>query len=141
MKSPPLRLAIALVRAWTRLYTWRMEPAIRKARHAEIESDLWEFEQGPDAGRRLSPAVQVMARVLLGVPDDLSWRAAHSFLQEAPLWRTIALTVTTAALVIAALWIFDVMRAQELPHPPARMHFIAAPPPPPPSPPPPPRPR
>ena len=82
MKSPPLRLAIALVRAWTRLYTWRMEPAIRKARHAEIESDLWEFEQDPDAGRRLSPAVQVMARVLLGVPACGAFVPSRSAVME-----------------------------------------------------------
>jgi len=141
MKSPSLRFVIALVRTWTRLYTWRMQRAIREARRAEIASDLWEFQQDPGAGRGLSPVIHVLVRLLLGIPDDLCWRAAHSVRRERPLWRTIALTVTTAVLALAALWIFDLMRAQELPRPPARMHFIAAPPPPPPIPPPPPRPR
>jgi hypothetical protein len=42
MMSLPVRLASALVRAWTIAYTWRMEPVHRDARRAEIESDLWE---------------------------------------------------------------------------------------------------
>ncbi len=38
----PLRLAIAIVRAWTRLYTWRLDPAVRDRRQREIECDVWE---------------------------------------------------------------------------------------------------
>ena len=37
-----LRFVTGAVRAWTRLYTWRVAPSLREARRAEIESDLWE---------------------------------------------------------------------------------------------------
>src|SRR5438094_8714239 len=45
MMSRLLRLAIAFVRKWTRVYTARMSPELREARRAEIESDLWEVQQ------------------------------------------------------------------------------------------------
>ena len=35
-----LRVAVWLVRAWTDCYTWRMDPDVRAARNAQIESDL-----------------------------------------------------------------------------------------------------
>src|SRR5262245_48053770 len=34
-----LRFANALVRAWTRFYTWRLPPALRDARREQIDSD------------------------------------------------------------------------------------------------------
>jgi hypothetical protein len=135
MTSPLLVLAVSIVRTWTRVYTWRMQPAMREARCAEVESDLWEFRRDPRRERGINPAVQVVVRMLLGMPDDLRWRAAHPSVRERPVWRTIALTATTAAVLLAALWIFDAMRAHELPRSPAPMRFIAAPPPPPPLPP------
>ena len=74
--SAALGLATALVRAWTRAYTWRLEPAVRDRRRAEIESELWEFQQDPERGNH--PAAHMLARLLIGIPDDLSWRAEHA---------------------------------------------------------------
>jgi len=37
-----LRLATALVRLWTRVFTLGMPDRVREWRRAEIESDLWE---------------------------------------------------------------------------------------------------
>ena len=74
MKSTLLSLATRLVRAWTRLYTLGLPRAERTARRAEIDSDLWEFEHDPDAPRGARAAAQVLARLLIGIPDDLAWR-------------------------------------------------------------------
>ncbi len=69
--------ATAVVRAWTRLYTGRLLPEVRDARRAEIDSDLWEHSHaaGKTTGDRRSVAGQMLARSLLGVAADLSWRS------------------------------------------------------------------
>ena len=126
--------AIALVRAWTRIYTWGMDPRAREARIAEIESDLWESVQSGDRG------VDILARLAFGIVDDLVWRTTDDLIRETSARRTAAfgVIVTFATLaIVAALWFIDAARASQLPEPPSLMHFVAAPEPPPPPPPPP----
>jgi hypothetical protein len=135
--STPLDLANALVRAWTSAYTWRMEPAIRDTRRAEIDSELWEFQHDPERGAY--PAAHVLARLVIGIPDDLSWRTEHARARRTPMragLRVLAWTVATL-VVVAAWWILPLMTASTLPDVPPRMVFVAAPPPPGPPPPPP----
>ena len=78
--SPALASALAIVRGWTRLYTARLQPIVRDARRAEIESDLWELHE--DARRRgATPAgiaVHMLLRLVLGSVDDLAWRAEQA---------------------------------------------------------------
>src|SRR5205823_1413188 len=74
MRSELLPLATRLVRAWTRVYTHGLPRAERTARRAEIDSDLWEFEHDPTASQRGWAATHVLARLLVGIPDDLAWR-------------------------------------------------------------------
>ena len=127
--------AVALVRAWTRIYTWGMDPRAGDARVAEIESDLWESVQSGDR------AADMLARLAFGIVDDLVWRTTHDLIHETSARRTAAfgLIVTFATVVIvAALWVIDAARAAPLPEPPAVVHFVASPAPPPPPPPPPP---
>jgi hypothetical protein len=70
MNSLVMGLAVNCVRGWTWLYTWRMPPAFRETRRAEIDSDLWEF-QGDGAGdHRLGSALHILLRLLIGIPDD-----------------------------------------------------------------------
>lgn len=126
--------AVALVRAWTRIYTWGMDPRAGEARVAEIESDLWESVQRGDR------AAHILARLAFGIVDDLVWRTTHDLIRETSARRTAAfgLIVTFATLVIvAALWLIDAARAAQMPEPPSLMHFVASPAPPPPPPPPP----
>ena len=81
-----LELAIALVRAWTWLYTCRLDPNVRDSRRLEIESDLWESQaDGPRdyASRRI--AAQMLVRLLVGIPDDLLWRLEHRHLEESSM--------------------------------------------------------
>jgi hypothetical protein len=144
--SPLLFCAIALVRGWTRLCTWRMEPVYRDDRRAEIESDLWESHE--DARRRgASPegiAIHMLARLCAGVPHDLLWRLEYE--QEPAHRRASWLTAASAASAacIAALWIgFLISTFVSLPPLPDSgavvrvfMRETPAPPPPPPQPPP-----
>ena len=56
-----LRLALALVRLWTTLYTSGMPRGLRETRRAEIESDLWESQHD----RRPESDAGVAAQMLL----------------------------------------------------------------------------
>ena len=116
MRSRVVGFAIAIVRGWTRLYTWRLPAAVRDVRRAEIESDLWESQQDSDSHHRLNPAVHMLLRLLLGIPDDLQWRTAHA----SPRGRTvrIAAALAAAVLLLAALGLLDLMRTRKLPLPP-----------------------
>jgi hypothetical protein len=113
--SPPLRAALALVRGWTHLYTAGMAPAVRDARRAEIESDLWEFHE--DTRRRGYPpsliGAHMLLRLVLGTPADLFWRAEHArfpsrIVQDA-LWAA------AAASVVFVWWLASTLQALELP--------------------------
>jgi uncharacterized protein (TIGR03435 family) len=75
MRSRALNLAVRLVRLWTRVYTLGMSARIRDARLSEIDCDLWECQH--DADRPARPGEMLM-RLLLGMPDDLLWRAEQT---------------------------------------------------------------
>ena len=133
-------LASALVRAWTRLYTWGLPAVARDRRCAEIASDLWEFSRdlGDEGVGPTAAALRIVRRLLLGIPDDLTWRIDEGGAMSQV--RT-SIWLLVAALVVALLWpVIDVMRAQRLPIPPTPpgWSFRAGPPtrlPPPPPPP------
>jgi hypothetical protein len=135
--------AAAVLRAWTRVYTWRLDPLLRERRCAEIESDLWECQQDPVGNRGVGPAFQLLARMVIGVPDDLGWRADYLVVEDNPQRRVVALTATMAAIVVAALWVFASTQPVALPRPPASptrgwgpavSTYLPPPPPPPPPP-------
>jgi hypothetical protein len=64
---------------WVRCYTWRLAADVGADRQAEIDSDLWEHQHdATTAGRRpIEAALEVVGRLVLGVPADLSWRYAQ----------------------------------------------------------------
>jgi hypothetical protein len=72
-------LALALARAWVRLYTRGLPAQLRDSRRAEIECDLWEqrHDEQSRRSRRSATTARVLGRVLRGVPSDLSWRLEH----------------------------------------------------------------
>ena len=74
-----IALAVALARAWVRMYTRGVPAAVRDARRAEIECDLWEqpHEERALGQPVFATASRVLGRVLRGVPSDLSWRLEH----------------------------------------------------------------
>ena len=130
--------SVAVVRAWTRLYTWRLRADVRETRRAEIESDLWEFQQDHDGCRGVTSAMHVFVRLMMGILDDLGWRAEHAAIGYSQLRRTLAVSATTAALVLAALWALTSSQPVELPPARSPLRFISLAPPFPPPPPPPP---
>ena len=113
--SLTLASAVAIVRAWTRLYTVRMDPALRNARRAEIDSDLWEFHE--DARRRGALpeliAMHMVVRLVLGVGHDLLWRAEHRAERIDYLRQALC---AMAAASVALLWL--VMSALQTKEPP-----------------------
>lgn len=136
---PIVRAAATLVRVWARFYTFGMPRDRRDARRAEIDSDLWELQQD-GLGNGVPPAASaahMLARLVLGMPHDLSWRVEHIDPRDLAAMRLVAAGAVAAVFVMAALWVLPLMRAQTLPTPPPRMAFmpLGAPPPPPPPPP------
>ena len=71
-------LATGVCRGWVWLYTRRLDPVAAERRHAEIASDLHEHTaeaaRADVTGHRLG--AEILGRVLVGVPADLSWRRA-----------------------------------------------------------------
>ena len=100
MNSHLMRLAVNCVRGWTWLYTWRMPPASRETRRAEIESDLWEFQCDAAGDHSLGPALHILLRFLIGIPDDLSWRVEQVAVDERASQKTITLMATAAGGVL-----------------------------------------
>jgi uncharacterized protein (TIGR03435 family) len=100
-----MRVSIAVVRSWTRLYTRQLPPSVRDRRRAEIESDLWEYRSDVAHSRRFA-AAQVLARFLLGVPDDLGWWAEQASRAGLLHQKTIVATGRLAGtmIIVGALW-------------------------------------
>jgi hypothetical protein len=71
--------AAALVRGWVGLYTRGLPAEVRDARRAEIESDLWsQTEEAEYLGQGASSVeIEMLARLVLGIPADIGWRQAH----------------------------------------------------------------
>jgi hypothetical protein len=133
--------ATVLVRGWTRLYTWQMTAEEGEARRAEIESDLWEARHDPGSGRTFTLALEMLIRLIAGMPADLSWRIDHIGFRGVRVQRTIALTATIA-IALAVWWLSAARQMAALPPLPASIvslverPVLLLPPPPPPPPPP-----
>ena len=71
--------AMTFVRRWVALYTRGLAPAERDARRDEIESDLWAHADEAAAMGRTPSALdaEMLVRLVLGMPADISWRRAH----------------------------------------------------------------
>jgi TonB family protein len=117
-----LRAAIALVRAWTRIYTAGLPIAVREARREEIAVDVWESVHDPDRDPQRKLALRIALRLLLGIPDDLRWRAdqpkvtARASAQAAIAIGAVCGLVLTIVVVAPALWWSE---SPALPRPPA----------------------
>lgn len=141
MSSLLLRVATASVRGWTRLYTWHVPAPQRDARRQEVASDLWESAHDPDTRAATLP-FQMLARLVIGMVDDMRWRFEHVDTEESLVRRRIAVVA-----VVGILWVGIAMavwesRPEPLPDLPQlrlgqRMLLIRPAPPPPPPPPPP----
>lgn len=75
MSKVLLTAVVSLARGWVRLYTMGTDRASAERRRAELESDLWEsvHPEGP-TGAPVLQAIEVVDRLIRGVPADLLWR-------------------------------------------------------------------
>jgi hypothetical protein len=73
------RGVVTLVRGWVELYTRGLPPAIRAGRRDEVDDDLWcQHEEAVTVGRSpRSVAAEILVRLFMGMPADLSWRASQ----------------------------------------------------------------
>lgn len=94
MSPTTLRTAVRVARIWTRAYTLGMPEELRAARLTEIESDLWECQHDPSRPAR--PA-EMIARVLLGIPDDILWRLEQSAEAKTQAAMHVPRSVTASA--------------------------------------------
>ena len=78
-----------LVRRWVALYTRGLPPSIRDRRRAEIESDLWAHADEAAALGRAPAAldIEMLLRLVMGVPADLAWRRSHRAAPQPPTGR------------------------------------------------------
>lgn len=69
----------ALVRRWVGLYTLGLPPEVKQRRRDEIDDDLWcQLRDATEAGRNDgSLAGEIVMRLVLGLPADISWRATQ----------------------------------------------------------------
>lgn len=127
-----MSIVLLLIRAWIAIYTFGLPDADRRARRMEIESDLWESCHGGEHG---SPSC-ILVRLILGIPDDLGWRAEQPASPRMVVTAGVAMTV-----LLACVWIASRGLAVESPPLPAANPWHArherkwVPPPPPPPPP------
>lgn len=138
MNAPLARLAATLVRVWTRVYTWGMDPVDRDSRRDEIESDLWESLHD-EASSEAAIAGRIVLRLLGGVADDLRWRVEEPSLDAR---ARVTLAIAGVGVLVAGILLFVIARPGTLPPvppppaPTARGVGLIPPPPPPPPPPP-----
>ena len=70
--SRTLTAAVRLVRAWTRIYTWRLPREARTGRRAEIDADLWDFQHDDQRVRRAARRyTSSLARRRLTTPESV----------------------------------------------------------------------
>ena len=117
MSAAFLTIAMAIVRGWTRLYTCRMDPALRDERRAEIESDLWESQEDVRWAQREPAAVagDMLVRLLRGASDDLFWRVEHARVHIHVMQQ--ALWATAVASVVCVVWLMSALETKVAPLP------------------------
>src|SRR5690349_17572882 len=113
MRSWPVRAVAAAVRGWTWLYTAGVEPSLRDARRDEIASDLWESLHDPAWSDPLL-ARQLAGRLVLGLSDDVWWRAEQRTAETQRRWR-VGLTITAMLLLGFLLIAQSAMRSPAVP--------------------------
>jgi TonB family protein len=128
---------MACVRCWTRMYTWRLPPAVRDARREEIDSDLWESSHDPGI-TEAELGVQTLMRLTLGLADDFAWRFAHLRVAEHMTRRALTAAAVLCMFALLASLFQLTTNAPHVPKPPVtslQVHRRGPGPPPPPPPP------
>jgi hypothetical protein len=103
-----------LCHAWVRLYTARLPAEAKVRRRQEIESDLFEHHaDGESAGvSRHRLAAEILGRVLVGVPADLTWRRALRRQSQPRLHiggTPMSISTTTATRLLNSLGVLVIL--------------------------------
>jgi hypothetical protein len=90
-----------LVRGWVSLYTRGLPADARAARRDEIDDDLWcEHAEAAAAGRSArSLGADLLLRLLLGMPADVSWRLAHRRAPTPPIPVSSSMSTRTLGML------------------------------------------
>ena len=83
---------------WVSLYTRGLDNLTRDSRRAEISSDLWEHKHfnTVNSVRPAVTAASVVARLVAGVPSDISWRHQQRHTLNAPSHKGVLMTTHRA---------------------------------------------
>jgi hypothetical protein len=110
MSGPGPSLLLRAVEGWVACYTRGLPEAVRDARRAELRSDLHEHlrQAAGDGHGRLRVWLQVLGRMVRGMPDDLAWRFAQRApapRRQLPAWLFDWLVTPAAVLgVLVSTW-------------------------------------
>ena len=103
--------AAGWVRGWVALYTRGLPAEIRQERRDEIDDDLWsQMEDAAESGRGREPLTgDIVARLVFGIPADLSWRVEQLRAARTPVVPERSPTmgsrvVATLAIVGGIAW-------------------------------------
>jgi len=129
-------IVVLMVRVWTCVYTFGLPEDHRVRRQREIESDLWESLNDQDAPVALWA---LLARLILGVPDDLGWRVEQPR-PARPLMFALAFAGVCTLMLMGLIAWAGTASSLPRPEPLVRLQSDRRPLPPPPPPLPPPRP-
>lgn len=88
--SALLKLAVAATRSWSTAYTSGLSESLRTIRLAEIESDLWEHQDWArgEGEATVDTGFEILSRLVLGIPADITWRHATKVSGLAPASKT-----------------------------------------------------
>jgi hypothetical protein len=98
------RRSAGLVRRWVGFYTRGLSAEVRDGRREEIESHLWDqLEEATSTGRSdRSIGADILMRLVLGLPADLSWRTTRTANRQArPATEGTAATGTRVVGLLA----------------------------------------
>ena len=95
----------ALVRRWVAMYTLGLPPEARRDRRDEIDDDLWcqAQEAATASGADRSLAGEMIARLVFGVPSDLSWRIEQHRFGSSPAGSGRSYTVNAPGRGLLAI--------------------------------------
>lgn len=94
-----LPVVLRLTRAWTRVYTYGLPPAVATVRVEEVDCDVWEMCHDPNGGTPATRLAVAIIRLAAGMADDIGWRAEQASMTEAAFARrVVAFAIATAVI-------------------------------------------
>lgn len=106
---------VQLVRLWTVMYTCGLRADVRDQRRADVACDVWHSVHDPDGGGGWRLSLQIVLRLIPGIPDDLAWRLEQA---NRGAFAVAAGAATLCILALVAARSFHATEAPLLPEAP-----------------------